>query len=127
MIFSIPFYPYHLVRTILSVPLCPTPSCPYTICPYTILPVLFCPLPFCFRTQKWPCVSGLFRVIWPLACLPHCTSIVEYSSSFARNHYLASALVSSWSCMRCDRSSSFMPLFHFHFLLILFQIKSIFV
>src|SRR6218665_3041793 len=33
------FYPYHFVRTILSMPFCPIPFCPYTIlsiplCPY---------------------------------------------------------------------------------------------
>ena len=29
MILSIPFYPYHCVRTILSVQFCPIPLCPY--------------------------------------------------------------------------------------------------
>src|SRR6218665_2186693 len=42
---SVTFYPYHFVRSILSIPLCPIP-----FCPYTILSVPFCPLPFCPRT-----------------------------------------------------------------------------
>src|SRR6218665_1881100 len=45
MILLVKSYPYHFVRTILSLPLCPIP-----FCPYTILSVLFCPLPFCPRT-----------------------------------------------------------------------------
>src|SRR6218665_3818907 len=35
---SVTFYPYHFVRTILSVPFCPIP-----FCPYTILSMPFCP------------------------------------------------------------------------------------
>src|SRR6218665_1928146 len=45
MILLLKYYPYHFVRTILSVPFCPIP-----FCPYTILSVPFCPLPFCPRT-----------------------------------------------------------------------------
>src|SRR6218665_1382944 len=31
---SIIFYPYHFVRTILSIPFCPIPFCPYHFVPY---------------------------------------------------------------------------------------------
>src|SRR6218665_1040635 len=41
------FYPYHFVRTILSMPFCPI-----SFCPYTILSIPFCPLPFCPRTLR---------------------------------------------------------------------------
>src|SRR6218665_3169724 len=41
MILLLKFYPYHFVRTILSVPFCPIP-----FCPYTILSIPFCPYHF---------------------------------------------------------------------------------
>src|SRR6218665_3560601 len=41
MTLSIIFYPYHFVRTILSMPFCPIP-----FCPYTILSIPFCPYHF---------------------------------------------------------------------------------
>src|SRR6218665_1157544 len=46
MILLLKSYPYHFVRTILSIPFCPIP-----FCPYTILSIPFCPLPFCPRTM----------------------------------------------------------------------------
>src|SRR6218665_3732630 len=41
MILLLKSYPYHFVRTILSVPFCPIPCCPYTI-----LSIPFCPYHF---------------------------------------------------------------------------------
>src|SRR6218665_2875122 len=41
MISLLKSYPYHFVRTILSVPFCPIP-----FCPYTILSIPFCPYHF---------------------------------------------------------------------------------
>src|SRR6218665_65711 len=41
MILLLKSYPYHFVRTILSVPFCPIP-----FCPYTILSIPFCPYHF---------------------------------------------------------------------------------
>src|SRR6218665_1173147 len=41
MILSVPFYSYHFVRTILSIPFCPM-----TFCPYTISSIPFCPYHF---------------------------------------------------------------------------------
>src|SRR6218665_2495649 len=41
MILLLKSYPYHFVRTILSVPFCPIP-----FCPYTILFIPFCPFHF---------------------------------------------------------------------------------
>src|SRR6218665_2872827 len=41
MILLVKSYPYHFVRTILSVPLCPIP-----FWPYTILSIPFCPYHF---------------------------------------------------------------------------------
>src|SRR6218665_622582 len=41
MILLLKSYPYHFVRTILSVPFCPIP-----FCPYTILSISFCPYHF---------------------------------------------------------------------------------
>src|SRR6218665_3492669 len=51
MTLSVIFYPYHFVRTILSMSFCPIPFCPYTIlsipfCLYTILSIPFCPYHF---------------------------------------------------------------------------------
>src|SRR6218665_4139642 len=51
MILSVPFCPYHFVRTILSPTILSVPFCPYHFVPYhfvhTILSVQFCSLPFC--------------------------------------------------------------------------------
>ena len=55
MILLLKSYPYHFVRTILSIPFCPIP-----FCPYTILSIPFCPLPFCPRTV----VSFMLRLKW---------------------------------------------------------------
>src|SRR6218665_458661 len=41
MILLLKSYPYHFVRTILSIPFCPIP-----FCPYTILSIPFCPYHF---------------------------------------------------------------------------------
>src|SRR6218665_493939 len=41
MILLLKSYPYHFVRTILSIPFCPIP-----FCPYTILSISFCPYHF---------------------------------------------------------------------------------
>src|SRR6218665_2175339 len=41
MTLSVIFYPYHVVRAILSIPFCPMP-----FCPYTILSIPFCPYHF---------------------------------------------------------------------------------
>src|SRR6218665_4163039 len=44
MILSVPFYSYHFVRTILSIPFCPMTI--DTFCPYATLSIPFCPYHF---------------------------------------------------------------------------------
>src|SRR6218665_1057751 len=73
MILLVKSYPYHFVRTILSLPLCPIP-----FCPYTILSVLFCPLPFCPRTVHTiakKCSTGTTSKYSPI-CPKFCTQLI---------------------------------------------------
>src|SRR6218665_3751125 len=60
MILLLKSYPYHFVRTILSIPFCPIP-----FCPYTILSIPFCPYHFVrYHFVLEPVTGVLFQ------CLP---------------------------------------------------------
>src|SRR6218665_482627 len=82
MILLLKSYPYHFVRTILSVPFCPIP-----FCPYTILSIPFCPYHF---------VRYHF-VLEPRAC----------SAQFSRPCLAVKDLVSRYSCVSLHACSFF--------------------
>src|SRR6218665_1361284 len=85
MILLLKSYPYHFVRTILSVPFCPIPFCPYTILSntilsvyhfvHTILSVPFCPLPFCPRTLRYNVYTWINLGFYAIC---HCTVFYMY-------------------------------------------------
>src|SRR6218665_2129970 len=54
------FYPFHFVRTILSIPLCPIPFFPYTILSIPFCPYRFVPYHFVLEPFSFVILDGLF-------------------------------------------------------------------
>ena len=74
MTLSVIFYPYHFVRTILSLPSCPLPFCPHTILSIKLCPYIpHCPLPFCPRSAG--STSELFTLLGLSKCLDKMPSL----------------------------------------------------
>src|SRR6218665_644853 len=91
MILLLKSYPYHFVRTILSVPFCPIPFCPYTIlsipfCPYHFVRYHFVLEPFNpLHTKLWSTGCYFIFILFFLFCLDF---VYDYVSSFSCGYCL---------------------------------------
>src|SRR6218665_2078072 len=75
MILLLKSYPYHFVRTILSVSFCPIPFCPYTIlsipfCPYHFVRYHFVLEPVKANESCCPCFGQRTIIIVLISCVP---------------------------------------------------------
>src|SRR6218665_908745 len=95
MILLLKSYPYHFVRTILSIPLCPIP-----FCPYTILFIPFCPrTPVCDKVQC-TLIRAISAHLLDCFCLMlYCISLILflYHSSSLACIFALFPLVSHWA------------------------------
>ena len=100
---SIIFYPYHFVRTILSIPFCPIPFCPHTIlsipfCPYHFVRYHFVRSPLAFMgvhlQSRW-CISHYFR-------FPHLLRIFQSRKFFSNFSKIVQTFFQK--CVFCSHS-----------------------